>query len=193
MQKEYLKFGLISALMAGFVNFIIDQTNLFRGFFMDFMILGICVFAGIFVGLWIIGRIRKPSFSLGILVFILCYVAIAFFWLVGAVLYLGAEGRLSMLSISLQTYSQYLALPYAVIGFTEVLIGIAIIRRGSPSFCSNCGKNLPAGRSDCKECGKRQEVEISAKWAILGVLASLIAALLIILFFAAIPGYPIGF
>src|SRR3989304_7743820 len=87
MQKEYVKFGLISALIAGVVNFIISMTGLFSGFLMDFAILGICIFGGTFAGLWIIGRIRNPSFPYGILVFLFCFATVALFWLAGAAYY----------------------------------------------------------------------------------------------------------
>lgn len=185
MQKEYLKFGLVSGLIAGVVNFLIGMTSLFSGFLMDFVILGICVFGGTYAGLWIIGRIRNPSFHYGFLVFLFCFATVALFWLAGAAYY-------GYYNESLRWFLNELALPYAVISFVGVFIGIAIIRKSSPSFCPNCGFNLPAGRADCSKCGKRLEAELIGRWIIIGVVGSVTAIFVVSLVLSIVFGYPIG-
>lgn len=96
----------------------------------------IAIIIGTYMGLWNIGKIRKPSFLYGILSGLLSSVLFLSWTILRGAAFLFVSAGL-------------------VIGSAIVagIIGVAIIRRISPSFCPNCGNKLPLGREPCSKCG----------------------------------------
>jgi hypothetical protein len=121
-----------------------------------------------FVGLWIIGRIRKPSFFWAIPFGLTTYGMVL---LIGVLITMTIAGNLGS-----SVVEQYFAslvhrnIPFDVRTLTDDLyasvitsiIGglaaIILVRWRSPLFCPYCGSKLNPGCEPCKKCGKKPSI-----------------------------------
>lgn len=164
MRLGLLKYLLVSAFLCGLAWFAIAAIDQYANIFWPGGQIGVAIPAiiatilGTYVGLWAIGRFRKPSIVYGVLVgllflvfyfpFLAILAGIESFrfnfdwtrWLLGGGMLSGyLMDRLPMLAIS---------------GVIGAVVGAFVIRRVSPSFCPYCGTKLPSGRDPCSNCGK---------------------------------------
>jgi hypothetical protein len=126
------------------------------------------VAVGTFAGLWIIGRIRKPSFLWAIPLGLITY-GIAL--LIGVFLTMAISGNSDTGWFVVEEYfgslvhgnyffflsdfrpltDFFASIVTSVIG---ALAGITLVRWRSPLFCPYCGSRLNPGPEPCKNCGK---------------------------------------
>lgn len=160
MQMKYVKYMLISALIGALIWFLLLEIDLHAGTYIFWETLGLTigilisgiigVVLGTYIGLWGVGKMRKPSFAYGILVGLVSYALyLALFFLVGYEVEWEIPG--THMSTNMLHWFPIDFLSSLVAG----LVGVAIVRRISPSFCPNCGNKLPPGNEPCSKCGAR--------------------------------------
>ena len=160
MQLKYLKFCLVSALIGGSIWFLLTQIGIYTmpRIIVRLGLLGILLLSiigidlGSYIGLWSLGKIRKPSFTYGIMIGLFSYLLyIGLFFLVGVVVI--AKTQTGTYGVNMAGWFP-IDLIFALVAG---IIGVAIIRRMAPSFCPNCGNKLPHGNEPCSNCGARVE------------------------------------
>jgi hypothetical protein len=179
MKWEYFKFGLISAVLSSVFWFIIWYTNLLitYGWSAIFSSITITSFFGTYLGVWLIGRIRKPSLVYGAFVSLLSIGTTIAFWLAGALS--SSDSSIYTRWIIYDHYLNEVSVWIAVPSIIGVFLGYAIIRRTSLSFCPSCGNILPVGRANCEKCGKRGEADVNYKLLFVGIVTSILIFLLL--------------
>ncbi len=166
MRMEEMKYVLISALISAIIWFAILEIDWRANLHLFWslgnvggpLVSGVIAFAiGTYLGLWSVGKVRKPSLAYGIpigLVSLALFVLIISMEMWG---YASGEGSYAQRSFSywLNRYFSEDAPFDLIASLIGGVVGVVIVRRISPSFCPNCGNKLPSGRDPCPECGTK--------------------------------------
>ena len=161
MKLESLKYLIVGAIIGAFIWFLVRELDFYANIHLywqlyptgDAILAGLAVIIGTYVGMWTLGRIRKPSTKLGVLVGLFSFVLVDLFDAFGILLYWMGEG---WGTYGIQTVVIPLWLETAPIRLVTTLatglIGMILVNRLTPSFCPNCGGQLPPGRDACPQC-----------------------------------------
>jgi hypothetical protein len=154
MNRDYLVYSVVSSFIGG-ILWIIFFNIAFYSYFVVIGEFSIPFFAGIgtYVGLAYIGKIRKPSYLYGILIFIFSSVIYTFLYFISVNISWISFRHISDIIEEFILICFYYPVIWLFVG-VGVIIGIILVRRMSASFCPHCGAELPAGRSPCPQCGK---------------------------------------
>ncbi len=170
MQIRYIKYTLISALVGALLWAILIELDARSGLWI-FRLLDpvyilleafqghpvpglIAIVTGTYIGLWSIGKIRKPSFFHGILLGLVSFILFLPFSVLFVGIWLVEHGGGSMVFPAEVALVLGNIVPVGwIYGSVAGVIGVAIVRRISPSFCPNCGNKLPPGLDPCPKCG----------------------------------------
>ena len=133
-QKEQLKFALISALIGSLLSLLLDQIYnalSFNDYWAPYnLAVSLGLFLGVFLVLSTIAKMKKPSFSLTLPVFLI-YFAISFtIWLIGEVIYYNSIPF--PLDITLYEFLlpllEYVVLHHTVFSLIGITAGIIMAR-----------------------------------------------------------------
>lgn len=160
-----IRYVLLSALMGAVLWFVITEIEhrvyayTYWGLtreviaWIHAIIVIIGVIPGTYVGLWSIGRVRKPSVAYGVLVGLVSFTLILLFHAFGLWM---ALSELGISHIFLNIWVEHVKTSFYVYLIASLIagfLGVSLVRRTSPSFCPNCGNNLPPGNDPCPKCG----------------------------------------
>jgi hypothetical protein len=176
VQLGELKYVLVSAILSAFVWFVLIEIEyqvlwgLWNGFLgingyalVEVIRAIVSVILGAYVGLWVIGRIRKVSPIHGILVGLLFF---ALYIPLYSIVEWGRWTNFHFYSFPptmdyvmffvkrAQTFAGRYTLFSLTASVAAGVFGIIVVRRVSPSFCPYCGNELPPGRDPCPKCRK---------------------------------------
>jgi ribosomal protein L40E len=164
VQLKDLKHVFLGAIIGAFIWFAIIEVDSRADIHVywqlypigDLIFVSLAVLIGTYVGMWTVGRIRKPSIKFGILEGLFSFVLIDLFDAFGLWIYWAEQGwgtyRIETVLIpNLQATILVRLAPSLAAG----LLGMILIRRFSPSFCPNCGNRLPPGPDACSKCGTK--------------------------------------
>ena len=161
MQMNHIKYALVSSIISAFVWFAIVEIDVQSNILwsIDPLLSAAippltAVILGTYVGLWGLGRIRRPFIAYGIVVGLLSFLLYLPFDVLVSI-QLGNSSSSILGNLPEMTIAWY-ALIEVVASLVSGLLGAVLVFRMSPSFCAYCGNKLPSGRDACPKCGKMQ-------------------------------------
>ena len=133
-QKEQLKYSALSAIIGSLLWLLIDQIYIALDFSPYWaphnLAVSLSVFLGVFLVLSTIAKMKKPSFSLALPVFLI-YFAISFtIWLIGEVIFYNSipfEPDMTLYEFLLPLL-EYIVPHYAVFSLIGITSGIVMVR-----------------------------------------------------------------
>lgn len=171
MQTRHIKYILAGTVLSVIIWYIIieldsrsgalifwslDPFRAFNYIYSGYTIPGIiAITIGSYVGLWRVGKIRKPSFAYGISLGLLSFILFLPMEAIGIWVSCVEHGWRFSLAIVVD-YLRQIAPFIFVVGLIGGLLGVAVVRRISPMFCPNCGSKLPPGSDPCSKCGTKE-------------------------------------
>ena len=114
----------------------------------------IAITSGTYLGVWVVGRVRKPSLIHGVLVSLISFLILRFYVIFRFFIKRGIPFNW------IYTVKHVFSVdPFFIVELISSLVGgivgTLIIRQHSPSYCPNCGKKLPPGCEPCPSCGTK--------------------------------------